>query len=162
MAGLRNVNLSALKNGVPRVPRVPKQQCDLTTVTYRKGTRDTEQKNTCPNMSRKQVTESGGTPGTPDTSERVPKTPIVNQMELENKATAGHPGHPGHQKKENFEKFRGAWLDDQGRLMISGLPPGGLSRLELLICLGASVEEIENHIHPIGTPGQWQQWVVNQ
>lgn len=51
------------------------------------------------------------------------------------------------------------YLDDQGRLCIKGLSPEHLSRLELLVCLGASSKEIENHIHPIGTPDQWGQWI---
>lgn len=51
------------------------------------------------------------------------------------------------------------YLDDQGRLCIRGLPPDHLSRLELLVCLDASSNEIEKHIHPIGTPDQWRQWI---
>ena len=51
------------------------------------------------------------------------------------------------------------WLDDKGRLRIRGLAPKHITRLELLICLGAGVEEIERHIHPLGTVQQWGQWV---
>ena len=51
------------------------------------------------------------------------------------------------------------WLDDQGRLRIRGLAPKHITRLELLVCLGADIEEIENHIHPLETHEQWRQWV---
>ncbi len=52
------------------------------------------------------------------------------------------------------------WLDDQGRLRCRGLPPEGIDRLELLLQLGATSDEIENHIHPINTPAQWERWVA--
>jgi hypothetical protein len=51
-----------------------------------------------------------------------------------------------------------AWLDNDGRLRIKGPAPDHLSRLELLICLRVSAEEIVQHIDPIGTPNMWREW----
>lgn len=61
------------------------------------------------------------------------------------------------------------YLDDKGRFCVSG----GLHQppiLDRLLELGASHEEIEKHIYPIGTSTQWRRWqeikmnlkVVNQ
>lgn len=51
-----------------------------------------------------------------------------------------------------------AWLDDDGRLRMSGVVPADCSMLEVLVSLDASVVEIERHIHPIGSPNQWEPW----
>jgi hypothetical protein len=49
------------------------------------------------------------------------------------------------------------YLDDKGRFCVSG----GLHQppiLDRLLELGASHEEIEKHIYPIGTSTQWRRW----
>jgi hypothetical protein len=51
-----------------------------------------------------------------------------------------------------------AWLDDSGRLRMNGPVPAGCTMLEVLVSLDATMIEIERHIHPIGSPRQWQQW----
>ena len=49
------------------------------------------------------------------------------------------------------------YLDRQGRFCVRG---GLLAEplLDALLQVGAGDHEIEKHVHPIGTPGQWARW----
>jgi hypothetical protein len=67
----------------------------------------------------------------------------------------------GFKSEEAVQEKPFPFLDYQGRFCCKGLLPDG-TLLDELIRLGASDQEIENHIGPIHQPTMWKQWQLKK